>query len=93
MTAKQISSGGRQGKKENSKNKPADKQVPSNSKDKNFRIHPHKLKNYKIKSTTSKLKVDGDEIRLNKYISNSGICSRREADKYIKSGSATVNGR
>lgn len=33
------------------------------------------------------------EIRLNKYISNSGICSRREADTYIKSGSATVNGK
>ncbi len=33
------------------------------------------------------------EIRLNKFISNSGICSRREADTYIKSGSATVNGK
>ena len=37
---------------------------------------------------------DGIEgIRLNKYISNSGICSRREADVYIKAGSATVNGK
>ncbi|MDG1503450.1 MAG: pseudouridine synthase, partial [Flavicella sp.] len=26
------------------------------------------------------LKTDADGIRLNKYISNSGICSRREAD-------------
>ena len=25
-------------------------------------------------------------IRLNKYISNSGICSRREADKFIEAG-------
>lgn len=33
-----------------------------------------------------------DEIRLNKYISNSGICSRREADMYIKTGSVSVNG-
>jgi len=33
------------------------------------------------------------EIRLNKFIANSGICSRREADTYIKSGSATVNGK
>lgn len=31
-------------------------------------------------------------IRLNKYISNSGICSRRDADIYIKAGSVTVNG-
>lgn len=32
-------------------------------------------------------------IRLNKYISNSGICSRREADVFIKAGSASVNGK
>lgn len=32
-------------------------------------------------------------VRLNKYISNSGICSRREADVFIKAGSVTVNGK
>ncbi len=32
-------------------------------------------------------------IRLNKYISNSGICSRREADTYIGTGLVTVNGK
>ncbi len=32
-------------------------------------------------------------IRLNKYISNSGICSRREADMYIQVGSVEVNGK
>ncbi len=32
-------------------------------------------------------------IRLNKYISNSGICSRREADDLIKMGLITVNGQ
>lgn len=31
-------------------------------------------------------------IRLNKYISNSGVCSRREADDLIKMGVITVNG-
>ncbi|WP_158838048.1 23S rRNA pseudouridine(2604) synthase RluF [Polaribacter sp. L3A8] len=30
---------------------------------------------------------------LNKYISSSGICSRREAEKYIKEGRITINGR
>ncbi|PID69481.1 MAG: pseudouridine synthase [Flavobacteriales bacterium] len=34
-----------------------------------------------------------DEIRLNKYISNAGICSRREADMHIKTGSVSVNGK
>lgn len=32
-------------------------------------------------------------IRLNKYIANSGICSRREADTYIATGLVTVNGK
>lgn len=31
-------------------------------------------------------------IRLNKYIANSGICSRREADMYIATGQVSVNG-
>lgn len=30
-------------------------------------------------------------IRLNKYIANSGICSRREADKYITAGLVKIN--
>ncbi len=33
-----------------------------------------------------------EEIRLNKYIANSGVCSRREADQYIQAGVVTVNG-
>jgi 23S rRNA pseudouridine2605 synthase len=32
------------------------------------------------------------DIRLNKYIANSGVCSRREADDLIKQGLVTVNG-
>ncbi|SFB25149.1 23S rRNA pseudouridine(2604) synthase RluF [Clostridium frigidicarnis] len=32
-----------------------------------------------------------DEIRLNKFISDSGICSRREADKLIEDGKVTIN--
>ncbi|MDR0332634.1 MAG: 23S rRNA pseudouridine(2604) synthase RluF [Dysgonamonadaceae bacterium] len=33
------------------------------------------------------------ELRLNKAISDSGICSRREADRHIEEGHVTVNGR
>lgn len=33
-----------------------------------------------------------EEMRLNKYIANSGVCSRREADTYIQAGVVTVNG-
>lgn len=35
----------------------------------------------------------GQGIRLNKYIANSGICSRREADTYIATGLVSVNGK
>ena len=31
-------------------------------------------------------------VRLNKFIANSGVCSRREADEYIQNGEITVNG-
>lgn len=36
---------------------------------------------------------DSDSIRLNKYIANAGICSRREADTLITSGVIAVNGK
>ncbi|MEC9437225.1 MAG: S4 domain-containing protein [Candidatus Neomarinimicrobiota bacterium] len=31
-------------------------------------------------------------MRLNKYIAQSGECSRRQADKLVQGGSVTVNG-
>lgn len=45
-----------------------------------------------VKQATVK-KSESGEIRLNKYIANSGICSRREADMHISIGSVTVNGK
>ena len=99
MTTKNNSSRGRQagsdsksGKREGkSFQKP--KKPYGKSKDKNFRPHPQKIKDFKKKSALPTKVSNSDEIRLNKYISNSGICSRRDADTFIKSGSATVNGK
>lgn len=34
-----------------------------------------------------------EKMRLNKYISDSGVCSRRQADKYIETGHVAINGR
>ena len=34
-----------------------------------------------------------EKVRLNKYLSAQGICSRREADKYIEAGKVTIDGR
>jgi len=99
MTTKQNSSRGRQAgsaerstKKEKSTFQKSKKSY-GKAKDKNFRPHPQKIKNFKKgPSKTTKIQ-ETDEIRLNKYIANAGICSRREADTFIKSGSATVNGK
>ncbi len=33
-----------------------------------------------------------EQIRLNKFLANAGICSRREADEYIQQGLVKVNG-
>ncbi|MBE0668448.1 MAG: rRNA pseudouridine synthase [Bacteroidales bacterium] len=46
-----------------------------------------------VKRTKEVKKIAPDElIRLNKYISNSGVCARREADELIKRGLIHVNG-
>ncbi len=37
--------------------------------------------------------IDPNEpMRLNKYLANAGVCSRREADEFIQAGVVTVNG-
>ena len=37
--------------------------------------------------------MKNNSIRLNKYISNSGLCTRREADNYILNGRVSVDGK
>jgi len=37
-------------------------------------------------------KTNDGKVRLNKFIANTGICSRREADKFIEAGVVSVNG-
>lgn len=44
------------------------------------------------RSQEEKPKTDSDLIRLNKFMANSGVGSRREADELIKLGLVTVNG-
>jgi 23S rRNA pseudouridine2605 synthase len=45
-----------------------------------------------VRSRTQKTAASG-EMRLNRFIANAGVCSRREADKYIAAGLVTVNGK
>lgn len=50
-------------------------------------------KTFKKQSGPARIQTSGDGmIRLNKYLSNSGIASRREADSLIQSGVVKVNG-
>lgn len=35
----------------------------------------------------------GSSTRINKYISESGMCSRREADRYVEQGNVLLNGK
>lgn len=47
----------------------------------------------KKKTSKAKTKTDPNLVRLNKYIANAGVCSRREADTFIAAGNVTVNGK
>lgn len=51
-----------------------------------------KAEKIKKQNQAPKRQKASDEIRLNKFISNSGVCSRRDADIYIQSGNVKVNG-
>lgn len=37
--------------------------------------------------------MESNTVRLNKFISDTGLCSRREADRYIEQGHVFINGR
>jgi 23S rRNA pseudouridine2605 synthase len=52
-----------------------------------------KYKPDKVKSGGYLREEDDGLIRLNKYLADAGICSRREADKLIASGTVKVNGK
>ena len=43
--------------------------------------------------STDTEKNNNQQVRLNKYLSEHGVCSRREADRLIEAGRVTVDGR
>lgn len=47
----------------------------------------------RAKTATGKQKSTSESMRLNRYIANCGLCSRREADELIQSGHVFVNGK
>lgn len=64
----------------------------ANSKTKSFAKGNAPYKN-KSQSAKPKKSSNPDQIRLNKYVANSGMCSRREADENIAIGLVSVNGK
>ncbi len=63
-----------------------DDEQAGEKKSKRQRISPSKISSQQKRS-------DADLIRLNKYLAHSGVCSRREADKFIQAGLVKVNGQ
>ncbi|GFD96622.1 hypothetical protein KUL156_50710 [Alteromonas sp. KUL156] len=76
----------------NSKNSSRGRQAGRNSNPQGKNKFKKDFRKPKSNKPTQK-KTEDTGIRLNKFISNSGICSRREADTYIEHGSVSVNGK
>lgn len=55
--------------------------------------HTKFLKDQHFKGFDNKGQQGDELVRLNKYLSMSGVCSRREADTFIQQGLVTVNGQ
>ena len=54
---------------------------------------PHAKYSMKKRIEYKELHYDPNEpVRLNKFLANAGVCSRREADEFIQAGVVTVNG-
>jgi 23S rRNA pseudouridine2605 synthase len=76
--------------------KEANKKIPfAASREKSADIPHYNLKRpMKAKKEAKEKAADPDGlVRLNKYISNAGLCSRRDADKMIEEGLIKVNGK
>ncbi|HLP33473.1 MAG TPA: pseudouridine synthase [Bacteroidia bacterium] len=66
---------------------------PSRTPRKTFSEKPYEKRSGKKNGKKETAGEEKEGTRLNKYIANAGICSRREADEYIKTGVVTVNGK
>ena len=61
--------------------------APRKQKAKKQAYNPHRPVEY-----TEAIVDPNEELRLNKYLANAGVCSRREADEHIAAGAVKVNG-
>lgn len=82
-------------KKENKKTTNQKQKYKDNDREstKNKQGDSSSIKKDKVKKEDKKKYIESESIRLNKFIANAGICSRREADELILSGAIKVNGK
>jgi len=74
--------------------KPEKNRFSDKGKDQKRTFSEDKVRKRREMRAPQKQQVPGDDkIRLNRYIANAGICSRREADTYITAGVVSVNGK
>ncbi len=80
--------------KYNKKNEFSDEKKSGNNPSPYKKNFKKPFKNKKEQHTSKELKKNSTDksTRLNKYIANAGICSRREADMLIQAGNVSVNG-
>ncbi len=52
-----------------------------------------KLNNKQYSNAINSIQIPSDGIRLNRYLAEAGICSRREADRRIADGRVTIDGK
>ena len=91
---KKPASSGRSGSRPKPTGKPHSKRSPSSRKD--FRPDQQGGGGRPVRRGPAPAKkplgIAGGPMRLNRFIANAGVCSRREADALIESGVITVNG-
>ena len=79
---------------ERSKDRPRDQSQSSPGDDRPFKPYAPRPAFGRPKNAPNSAKKEAEEgMRLNKFIAHSGVCSRRDADMYIASGSVQVNGQ
>ena len=66
---------------------------PTNFRPRTADYNPHAKYGMKKRIEYAEAHIDPNApVRLNKFLANAGVCSRREADEFIQAGVVTVNG-
>ncbi|MDM9631431.1 pseudouridine synthase [Robiginitalea aurantiaca] len=76
-----------------SKSGPYKKRTPGSAKSGSWDASKRPAPRPRPSASAKTSNADSGKIRLNKYIANAGVCSRREADVLIAAGNVTVNGK